>query len=324
MQIEGGGSGHQELVLPRGGTFMRLRTAFAQGGIEGLCEAHRAAARRMSYRVAWWLLEGIFPLAALMDLALGLERRIGEVGAPKACAETLACLPGGWIAEYPKQGREKLIGSPAIIYGVHGSILTPLLVSAALGRDDGKMLGISWLKRLGPNIGRCTFPVFTGSRMSLRSAGRSGLTSRFAGWLTAKFEVETGRDIAVARNRESLSRAVAHVRAGGAVLIAPDPRPPHRGWRRGVGLLAASLAQDPPVADCYLIPMRIWNAPIAAIFHCLSRNPLLRALGRARYRRPVRMTFAEPIPLASVVDAVGFDPARITEHLERHYHDLGF
>lgn len=324
QRMEQGEGRQEELVLPRGSILMQLRAALTQGGIEALYEAHRAASRLVLYRVGWWAIDGLFPFTVLMNMARRLERRIGEVGAPAACAETLACLPNRWIAEFPERGTDKLAGSPAIIYGAHGSILTPLLVSAALSRDDAKMLGTSWLERLGPNIGRYTFPVFAGSPIGFRSAGRNGLTPRLAGWLTSKFEVETGRDTAKANNRASLARAAAHVRTGGAVLISPDPRPPQRRWRQGVGVLAANLAKDPPVSDCYLIPMRIWNASIVGIFRYLSRNPLLRMLGRLQYRRPIRVTFGEPIRLASVVEAVGDEPARITEYLERHYHELGF
>ncbi len=313
------------MFIPLGGVLSELRGSFARGGIEALHWTHRAAARqRVSYRLVWRLVDLFFPLEPLMEVVRTLERRVGEVGAHRACVEVLARLPKGWTAELPKQGTDKLLRGPVIIYGAHGSILTPLLIAASLDRPDAKMVGVSWLERLGPNIARYTFPVFTSSRISLRSAGRRGIAPRFAGWLTSKLEGHEEREAAKARNRASLARAVDHVKGGGAVLISPEPRPPHRKWRSGVGILASSLAQDPPASPCYLVPMRIWNASITGIFRYLSTNPVLRALGRLQYRQPVRVTFGEPILLQSVIEVVGLDPLRITEYLERQYRELGF
>lgn len=317
-------SGQKEVFAPRIGVLAQLRASFDRGGIEALGETHRAASQRISYRFLCWLAELFLPMNALIEIAVQLERRTGEVGAHTACAEVLTRLPNGWTVEFPEQAKEKILGHPALIYGTHGSILTPLLIAAAIDREDAKLIGISWLARLGPNIERCTFPIFTSSPIQLKSAGRAGLAPRLAGWLTSKLENPEERNAAKSHNKESLARAVDHVKRGGAVLISPDPRPPHRKWRKGVGILAASLTNDPPASDCYLVPMRIWNASVTGIFRYLSGNPILKAIGRLQYRRPVRVVFGEPIRLASVVEAVGEDPAQITEHLERRYRELGF
>jgi len=323
MQAERSGASEEGLLVPSG-AFAALRAAFMQEGIEGLIETHRAAKQRPIYRIVCGLLELLVPVTELMEIARDLEQRIGEVGTPQACTDVLSRLPNGWRVEFPERGKDKILEGPIVTYGTHGSILTPLLVAAGLGREDGKVIGISWLAQLGPNIARCTFPIATSSPIRLVAAARSGLVARVAGWLTSKFEAPETRARAKALNRDALTRAVAHVRRGGAVLIAPDPRPPRRKWRPGIGVLAMRLADDPPEADCYLVPMRIWEASITGIFRFLSRHRVLRAIGQWQYRHPARIVFGEPIHLASLVERVGSDPARITEYLERHYRRIGF
>lgn len=56
----------------------------------------------------------------------------------------------------------------------------------------------------------------------------------------------------------------------------------------------------------------------------LSRNPIMRALGRGQYRRPIRVVFGGPIPLSAVIERTGLDPAAIIEYFQTHYRGLGF
>ena len=132
------------------------------------------------------------------------------------------------------------------------------------------------------------------------------------------------KGVAREQNRASLIRAAEHVRSGGALLIAPNAHNPKAKWRTGIGLLVAQLAENrAATGEPCLVPYRIW-ASITGIFHLLSPNPLMRALGRWEYRRPIRVVFGKPIPLPVVLGEAGLDPARITEFLEAHYRGLGF
>jgi hypothetical protein len=145
---------------------------------------------------------------------------------------------------------------------------------------------------------------------------------RLAGWALNKLDSPIERDVAKERNRATLTHAASFVRDGGAVLISPEPRPPKTAWRHGIGVLVSEIVRRSVDSPAYLVPFRIHGASITGAFHLMSRNPLLRALGRSTYRRPIRIAFGAPAAMRDVVAEVGDDPAMITAHLERTYHRL--
>ncbi len=302
-----------------------LRAAFNDGGIEPLYEAHLAALKEsISYWCLYRLANLFLPITPLFGIIKDLDRLVGEFGASGGSKVVLGRFPVPWRAVFPERGEEEIRTSPIIVYGKHGSILTPSLLAVALNRPDLKMVGASYIARLGPNIAKCTFAVCATTPLSVRTAARQGLAPRAMGWLACKLDRSTLRSVAKERNREALGRAAEHVRAGGGLLIAPDSRTPGEAWRPGLGSLVARLAAEPGARPCYLVPWRIWNASIPGIFQLLSRNPLLRALGHFRFRHPVRVEFGEPLPLREVVARTGLDPAKITAYLEEHYKSLGY
>jgi hypothetical protein len=142
------------------------------------------------------------------------------------------------------------------------------------------------------------------------------------GWIAWKSEGGLSRDAAKERNRESLVQATEHVRRGGGLLIAPEPRNHREPWRPGIGVVVAELARNPGPHAIYLVPWSISGASITGIFQLLSRNPLARRLGRLRFRRPVRVALGEPLPIQRVVDEVGVNPVKITAAIEARYREL--
>ena len=301
-----------------------LKASFAVGGIEAMSQTHSAAMKNSRpYRLLCGLVDLVFPAATLLDIAKDLDRHIGELGVSGGSKAALNTLPIPWLAEFPRRGEDEIKTCPVVVFGLHGSILTPFLLAASLDRPDLKMLGASYVAKLGPNIARSTYPVLL-PMPTFRSAGRMGVLPRISGWLTSRLESPVEKDIAKEQNRASLIQAAEHVRNGGALLIAPNARDPRAKWRLGIGLLVAHLAQnDATDCDAYLVPYRIW-ASFTGVFRLLSRNPILRALGRWQYRRPIRVVFGEPIPLSVVIEQTGLDPAAITEYLQTHYRSLGF
>jgi hypothetical protein len=301
-----------------------LKGALAVGGIEAMAETHSAAVRScLSYRLFCGLLNLAYPATSLLELMKNLDRRIGELGVTGASKALLGTLPTSWSAEFPAEEEARIKGRPVVVFGKHGSILTPFLVAASLDRADLKMLGASYVARLGPNVAALTYPVHL-PIPTLRRAARKGVLLRLGAWLTAKLDCPIDKDVARERNRTSIAGAAEHVRRGGALLIAPDARNPKAKWRSGIGLLIARLVQDGDASrDACLVPYRIW-ASITGVFHLLSCNPALRALGRWEYRRPIRVVFGEPIPIFAVIEETGLDPAAITDYLEAHYRGLGF
>ena len=301
-----------------------LRTSLASGGIEAMAETHTAALKScLSYRLFCRTIDLVYPVSGLLDLMKGLDRRVGERGLTRASEEVLDMLPTSWRAEFPAGGRDEIRTRPAIIFGKHGSILTPFLIAASLDRPDIKMLGASYVATLGPNIARYMYPVHL-PISTFRRAARKGILLRVGAWLTARLDSRVEKEVAQERSRASLILSAEHVRRGGALLIAPDARNPKAKWRSGIGILVAHVGKDAPADyDALLVPYRIW-ASITGIFHLLSRNPVMRALGRWEYRRPIRVTFGEPVLLSEVIEKTGADPDAITDCLEARYRGLGF
>jgi len=300
-----------------------LRASLAEGGIEAMAATHEAALRSsLSYRLFFGSLSLLYPAGPLLDLLKGLDRQVEVSGFDGALSAVLDLLPASWCVTFPPRGEDEIRSHPIVVFGRHGSILTPFLVAMALERPDLKMIGASYVAQLGPNIADRVFAVHL-SIPSLRRAARRGILLRFGAWLVAKLDTPIPRDIARERNRTALTQAGEHVLDGGALLVAPDARNPKAAWRTGIGWLIERLAQSERAkAEVLLVPYRIW-APILGIFHLLSCNPILRVIGRWQYRRPARVVFGEPIPLSEVIDRVGADPAAITQHLEHRYRSLG-
>lgn len=318
-------------VTPSVGMLLRvvadLRRAFHNGGVELLHREHlNARSDCFSYRCLYGLANVLLPINPLFDIVKDIDRQVASHGVAGGSAAALNRFPIPWERELSPEGLALANGSScAIVYGKHGSVLTPLLVAAGLGRSDTKMIAANYIARLGPHIGACTFPVFPSAPLSVRSAGRKGIIPRVMGWIACRLDPPVERTEAKSRNCEALKRATSHVREGGALLIAPDPRETGAAWRPGIGVIVSSLAQDQPYpCDATLIPYRIWNASITGIFQLLSRNPLLRALGRRRFRRPIRIVFGPPMRIRDVVERAGLDPSRITAYLEEHYQALGY
>ncbi|MCX6093625.1 MAG: hypothetical protein NTY63_02220 [Candidatus Bipolaricaulota bacterium] len=302
-----------------------LREAFGDGGIGPLYRVHLAALKTsVSYRFSYGLANLFLPISPLLEIAQDADELVGRLGTCDACKTLLARPPIPWQAVWSDETRKLIRTSPIITYGRHGSLITPPLLAAAVDRPDVKMVTASYIAKLGPNIARTMFPVYVTTPLTARTSGRKGLLPRAVGWLAYKLDPPPARDVARTANQATLRRAADHVRGGGLLAIAPDSRDPRQPWRPGVGALVAMLAQEPGAGPCYLVPWRIWGASITGIFHLLSRNPFLRALGRFRFRHPVRVEFGEPRALQAVVAEVGLDPAKITAYLEAHYKGLGY
>jgi hypothetical protein len=305
-------------------TLRSLQVAFDQGGVEALHTAHVASLERnFRYRALYRLLDLIVPMSPILAIAKDIDRLVGTLGVSAASRHVLARPPIPWRTEMPEKGQQDVLSASVVFYGKHGSALTPLLLAAALDRPDLKMVAASFIARIGPNVGRCSFPVYATAQVKMKSAGRKGITPRALGWIAWKSERSLDRDEARERNRVSLVQAVEHVRGGGGLLIAPDPRERKRPWRQGIGVIVVSLAHDSGPRPAYVVPWSITGASITGLFQLLSRNPLMRALGRTRFRQPIRVAFGEPVPVRRIVEQAGYNPAKVTEYLERDYRERG-
>ncbi|MCK5246806.1 hypothetical protein KAR02_07895, partial [Candidatus Bipolaricaulota bacterium] len=226
-----------------------LKASLAGGGIEAMQQTHSAAMKNSrTYRLLCSLVDLVYPATAVLGIAKDLDRYMGELGIAGGSMAALSALSISWQAEYPNQGEDVIKTCPIIVFGQHGSILTPFLVAASLDRPDLKMLSASYIAKLGPNIASSIYPILS-PVPTFRNAGRVGIVPRISGWLTSRLESPVEKGIAKEQNRTSLNHAAEHVRDSGALLIAPDARDPRVKWRRGIGHLIAHLAQI-DATDC--------------------------------------------------------------------------
>ncbi len=303
----------------------QLNGAFDAGGIEALHEAHLDCLHRSRrYRLLFGLVRLFLPITPLLTITKDLERLVGELGVHGASRAILAHPPVPWEVVMPSRGEEEIRAGSMIVYGTHGSILTPILLAAAINRPDLKMVAADYIAKLGPNIAGCSFPVYAAMRVTVKRASDKGLVPRAMGWIASKSAGPSDRDAVRQRNRESLAGAAEHVRQGGGLIIAPESRNRREPWRTGLGTLVADLVRDAACRPTYLVPWSIRGASVTAIFQLLSRNPLARRLGARRFRHPVQVAFGEPMLVERVVAEAGDDPAGITAYLERDYRGRGF
>lgn len=198
-----------------------LRSAFDEGGIEPLYRIHVASLKEsLTYRCFYGLADLLLPITPLFGIVKDLDRLVGDLGVHGGSKVVLARPPVPWEALVPFGGEREIRTAPLIVYGRHGSILTPLLLAVALDRSDIKMIGASYIAKLGPNIAQCTFPVHASTPLTVKTAGRKGLAPRVMGWLTYKLDPPIARDIAKERNRAALAAAAEHIRCGGGLLLS--------------------------------------------------------------------------------------------------------
>lgn len=312
----------QHSALPRSlrQILRELSSSFDAGGIKPLHEAHLAYLQdSRRYRCLFRLVRLFLPIAPLLAITSDLERLVGELGVHGASQEVLARPPVLWEVQMPSQGESEIRAGAIVFYGTHGSILTPILLAAAIDRPDLKMIAASYIAKLGPNIAGCSFPVYPAAPVTMRRASSKGLVPRAMGWIAGKSAGDSGRDVARQLNLESLRQAAEHVRQGGALLIVPESRNRREPWRLGLGNLAADLARDMRLGPMYLVPWDIKGDSTTGIFQLLSRNPLATWMGRRRFRHPVRIAFGEPMPIQRVIAEAGDDPADIAAYLECDY-----
>ena len=149
-----------------------LKTSFEVGGIEAMSQTHSAAMQSSrSHRLLCWLVNLVYPATPLLDIAENIDRCLGERGIADGSKAILNSLPIERRTELPQRGEAEMKTGPIVVFGKHGSLLTPFLVASSLDRHDLKMLSVSYIAKLGPNIARSIYPVLT-LQSTFRDAGR--------------------------------------------------------------------------------------------------------------------------------------------------------
>ena len=306
------------------GLLAQLRAAYQRGGMPAFQAVHLAALRQhWAYRTLWRLVDFASPVSSLLTLASDFDRRIGEVGLCAAANAMIETLPLSWEKRLPQEGAEILSTAPLLIYGNHPSMLTPFLIAAALNRSDLRIIALSYVGKLVPNLEAYLFPLQASQRRTLRGRSRSGMTHALSLSLIYHLDGQLNSKVARHQNQVTLSKATRHILGGGAAMIFPggggkEPR----GWFPGIGVIAANLAQAAGSGAIYLAAARISNSSNSRVYSMLSENPLSRIRRRLLYQQPTQLAFEKPLPLANLIKGRNHSPRYLTTLLQNHYESL--
>jgi len=299
----------------------QLRVAYQRGGMPAFQEVHLAALRQhWTYRTMWRLVDFASPASSLLTLASDFDRRIGEVGLSAAADAMIKILPFSWEMRLPGKEAEILSTAPLLIYGNHPSMLTPFLIAAAVNRPDLRIIALSYVGKLIPNLEAYLFPLQASQRRTLRGRSRSGMTHALSLSLIYHLDGQLNSEVARDQNHATLSKAARHVLGGGAAVIFPGGGGKEtRGWFPGIGVIAANLAQAAGSDTIYLVPVKVSNSSNSRVYSTLSENPLSRIRRRLLYRHPIQLTVEKPIPLVSLIKGRNHSPQFLASLLQNHY-----
>jgi len=306
-----------------GAAIDRMRSAYARRDTEAfLCAYERAAAESHSLRAAIRLLERVYPLESFLRLAHRLNWNLAERGLHEGCRAFLdeASLP--WERVLPASCQAIAESGPVVFYGNHPSLLTPFLVAASIDRDDLRYFSTSYVCHLIPSFGdvsyRMEVPLTRWYTEWRRGGWRRALAYRLVALVHDMPDPKSVKHI----NRLSLASGADHVRRGGCVMICPGGGGTRdRYWYPGIGSLVKVLREGSVSKEAFLIPVREENSTNQRIYAQLLRRPIDRPTSPADDRGPVRILFADPIPVREIAVAAS-SVEQIAELLRSQYEAL--
>lgn len=294
-----------------------LRAAYRAGDIEGLREVWRSGCRRdLRFR----LVERVYPVSSLLELAHALDRRVGRHGLITAARWLLDTYTPGWRTEIPDPTRSLLSSAPVVLYGNHPSLLTPFLVAASVGRDDLRVVSASFVERLVPNYSAFSFtvePPLDRWWTQLRYDGfRRVLVTR----LLVALHGCLPRTAVKRANLEALEAAAGHVRTGGSTMIAPggggryEPR-----WYRGLGVILQGICGPDAARSTYLVPYTEQHGFDFLLTRVLHEGTGCKAAsGQGRHGPLIR--FGNPEPVSVYASACSTPEGLVRRLHERYRH----
>lgn len=280
-----------------------LRCAYSEGDAQELHDAYMNVGDYSRFlRVALPVFETVYPVRRFLAFAARLEASMAEHGLHEGCQRFFQELSIPWECELPASIREVAEEAPVILFGNHPSLFTPFLAAASLDRSDFRLFSTQYVCNLLPSIGAASFPMEVPLTRSWTEWRRSGwqraLVYRLISLVHNMPSVEEIR----AGNRASLIEGAEYIRQGGSAIICPGGggQRKDRKWYAGIGSLVKQLQQSPEGDTIYLLPFREENCSNKRIYAHIQNGPISRFKNAVVYRRPIRIRFAEPIPLSNV------------------------
>jgi len=300
----------------RTGGLASLRAAYRSGEIKKLRALWAEQVRSQAGAFLPRVVERFYPVSRFLELAAQLDERIAQGGLVAAARWLLDTHTPGWSANAPAAARAVLAAEPVILYGNHPSLLTPFLVAAAVGRPDLRIVSASFIERLVPSYASSSITVELPLERWWEPLVRDGVRRAVATRLLVALHGVVPREMAKRRNRAALEDAVAHVRSGGSLLIAPggggrrEPR-----WHNGLGMILHALEREAG-RKVSLVPYLEQHGFDFLVTAMLRHSPETGgAMGR---KEPVCIRFGEPAPVAPWAGSCG-DPAGVVCRLRQHH-----
>jgi len=300
----------------------QLRVAYADGDVGSIRDLWYKA--MVEPGVGLWLRfsNRFYPLQRLLDVCHELEQRMAEHGLARASRWLLDEGVRQCVSEVPPPTRAVLSSEPVIIYGNHPTLLTPFLVSAHVERSDHRIVAASFLGQFLPTFGRYAIPVEIPVNQWWKQLWQGGLQRLVVAYWVSRLGPVLPRPTARQRNRMALEVAAAHVRQGGALLIAPQ------GWSRsakkwypGIGRILRELARDPGERPVFLVPFHEEGTSDRLVRRLLEGRERHHCSHGAPQDRAPRIRFGEPVPL-SVLFASEGTVEDLVERLRRGYEEI--
>lgn len=300
----------------------QLRVAYADGDVGSIRDLWYKAMAEPG--VGLWLRfsNRFYPLQSLLDISHELEWRMAQHGLAHASRWLLDEGVGQWVSEVPPATQGVLSSEPVIIYGNHPTLLTPFFVSAHVERSDHRIVAASFLGQFLPAFGRHAISVELPANQWWKQLWQGGLQRLVVAYWVTRLRPALPRPTARQRNRRALEAAAAHVRQGGALLIAPQ------GWSRstkkwypGIGRILRELARDPGERPVSLVPFHEEGTSDRLVRRLLEARERHRRSHGATRDRPPRIRFGEPVPLSALsADEGTVDD--LVERLRRGYEEV--
>jgi len=305
----------------RTGGLRSLRAAYRSGEIRRLRALWSEQVRSQTGALLPRVVERFYPVSRFLELAGQLEERIAQGGLVVAARWLLDTYTPGWSANAPAGARAALASEPVILYGNHPSLLTPFLVAAAVGRPDLRIVSASFIERLVPSYASSSITVELPLERWREPLVRDGVRRAVATRLLVALHGVVPREVAKRRNEGALEAAVAHVRSGGSLLIAPGGggrREPT--WHPGLASILRRL-DGPEGGDTLLVPYCEEHALDFLLTGLLRRGPADGVGSSRTEKRKVHICFGVPTRAAQW-GAGNECPELLMWRLRRHYEGL--
>ncbi|MBC7221154.1 hypothetical protein H5T55_06800 [Candidatus Bipolaricaulota bacterium] len=278
----------------------QLRVAYADGDVGSIRDLwYKAVAEPgLGFWLRFW--NRLYPLQALLDVSYELDRRMAGEGLARASRWLLDEGVGRWASEVPPATSAALASEPVILYGNHPTLLTPFLVSAHVARPDYRIVAASFLEKFLPAFGQYAISVELPVNQWWKQLWQGGLGRLVVAYWATRLRPVPPRPTARQRNRTALEAAAAHVRGGGALLIAPGgwSRSAKR-WYPGIGRIVRGLADEPGERPVLLVGYLEEGTSDRLVRRLLENAQ--RGFGRPDVapERVPRIRFSEPMPLSA-------------------------